>query len=113
VTDASRGDVWLVDFGKPAGHEQGWRRPAVVVSSERMHRGAADLFIVVPTTSTRWRMPSHVEIEPGTSGLDEVSYAKVEDVKSVSGQRLIQRFGAVGPDVLDAIARILRLLMEP
>jgi mRNA interferase MazF len=44
----------------------------------------AGVVIVVSTTTTHRGLPSHVEVEPGSSGLDEVSYAKCEDVQSVS-----------------------------
>lgn len=83
---ARRGEVWLVDFGTPVGHEQGHRRPAVVVSDDRLNRSRAELVIVIPTTTTRRGLPSHVEFEPDDGGLRETSYARVEDVKSVSTQ---------------------------
>ena len=72
-TNPRRGDVWLVDFGEPIGHEQGWRRPAVVMSSDHLNDSAASPVIVVPVTSTRWGLPSHVEIETGQSGLAHTS----------------------------------------
>jgi mRNA interferase MazF len=57
-------------------------------------------------------LASHVEIEPETSGLDEVSYAKCEDVKSISEQRLIARLGAVSDALTFEITRILRFLLD-
>lgn len=107
-----RGEVWLVDFGTPVGNEQGHRRPAVVVSADRMNTSRADLVIVVPVTRTRRRIPSHVELEPGTSGLQETSYAKGEDVTSVSMERLVHHIGRV-PDVgMQRIATVLRMLLD-
>ncbi|WP_462202708.1 type II toxin-antitoxin system PemK/MazF family toxin, partial [Frankia sp. CcWB3] len=58
------------------------------------------LSIVVPVTRTRRGLPSHVELAPGGTGLRETSYAKVEDVKSVSQHRFGRRPGVVGPDHL-------------
>lgn len=112
MTQARRGDVWLVDFGVPVGHEQGYRRPAVVVSSDVLNSGPAGVVVVVPVTTARRGLPSHVEIDPGESGLEEISYAKCEDVKSISIERLVNRFGAVSPEVLDDIRRVLRYLFE-
>ena len=79
-----RGDVWLVDFGEPIGTEQSGRRPAVVVSADGLNDSRAGVVIVVPCTTTQRRLPSHIEIEPGGSGPHDVSYAKCEDVKSIS-----------------------------
>jgi hypothetical protein len=51
----------------------------LVVSADPLNEGPAGVVIVVPTTTTRRGLPSHVEIEPGSSGVDEISYAKCED----------------------------------
>ena len=107
-----RGEVWLVDFGEPAGREQSGRRPAVVISADALNEGPAGVIMVVPCTTTHRGLPSHIEIEPGDSGLDVVSYAKCEDLKSISEQRLITRLGQVGPHVIFEIGRVLRFLLE-
>ena len=107
-----RGEVWLVDFGEPVGREQSGRRPAVVVSADPLNESRAGVVIVVPATTTRRGLPSHVEIEPDGSGVERLSYAKCEDVKSVSEQRLIARLGAVNPEVAFRIGRALRFLLE-
>jgi mRNA interferase MazF len=107
-----RGEVWLVDFGEPVGREQSGRRPAVVVSADPLNESRAGIVIVVPTTTTPRGLPSHIEIDPGTSGLDEVSYAKCEDVKSISDQGLIARLGTVQDSALFEIARSLRFLLN-
>lgn len=111
MTVAQRGEVWLVDFGEPVGHEQGYRRPAVIVSDDRLNQSRAELAIVVPVTTTRRGLPSHIEIEPGGSGLDHTSYAKAEDVKSVSTRRLIRRLGVIPADRLNRTEHALRLLL--
>jgi mRNA interferase MazF len=108
---AHRGELWLVDFGEPIGREQSGRRPAVVVSADPLNESRAGVAIVVPTTTTPRGLPSHVEIDPTSSGLDELSYAKCEDVKSISEQRLIAQLGAVSDVVMLEIARALRFLL--
>jgi mRNA interferase MazF len=116
---ARRSEVWLVDFGDPVGREQSGRRPAVVVSADSLNESRAGVVVVVPITTTYRGLPSHIEIDRGNSGLDrgnsgldEVSYAKCEDVKSVSEQRLIGRLGVVGDEVMFQAARTLRFLLD-
>jgi len=109
---ARRGEIWLVEFGDPVGTEQAGRRPAVVVSADRLNESRAGVVIVVPCTTARRGLPSHIEIEPDRSGLDSVSYAKCEDVKSVSEHRLISRLGAADEEALLAITRALRFLLD-
>ncbi len=107
-----RAEIWLVDFGDPVGREQSGRRPAVVVSANPLNDSRAGVVVVVPTTTTPRGLPSHVEIDPRDSGLDETSHAKCEDVKSISGQRLIGRLGEASDEVMFQIARSLRFLLD-
>lgn len=109
---ARRGEVWLVDYGEPIGREQSGRRPAVVVSSDLLNGSAAGVVVVVPLTTTHRDLPSHIEIEPGGSGLADISYAKCEDVKSISEQRLLGRLGSVDEGVTFQVARALRFLLN-
>jgi mRNA interferase MazF len=109
---ARRGDIWLVDFGEPIGREQAGRRPAVVVSADGLNESPAGVVIVVPCTTRRRGLPSHVELDPRECGLDEVSYAKCEDVKSVSERRLVVRLGTTNDEVRFAIARALKFLLD-
>lgn len=109
---ARRGEVWLVDFGEPIGREQAGRRPAVVVSADPLNESPAGVVIVVPTTTRPRGLPSHVEIDPDGSGMDEVSYAKCEDVRSISEQRLIARLGTVPTSEMFQIERVIRFLLD-
>lgn len=107
-----RSEVWLVDFGDPVGSEQSGTRPAVVVSADALNESRAGVVVVVPITTAYRGLPSHVEIDRGSSGLDEVSYAKCEDVKSVSEQRLLGRLGVVDDEAMFQAARSLRFLLD-
>jgi mRNA interferase MazF len=107
-----RSEIWLVDFGEPIGREQSGRRPAVIVSADPLNESRAGIIVVVPITTAYRELPSHIEIDQASSGLDEVSYAKCEDVKSISEQRLISRLGTVSDDVMFQAARALRFLLD-
>jgi mRNA interferase MazF len=109
---ASRGELWLIDLGTPLGHEQGFTRPAVVVSHDGLNRSAADLVIVVPVTRTHRALPGHVEIEPGPStGLSETSYAQAEQVRAVTTPRLVRRLGGVDVVTQSKIEQALRRML--
>jgi mRNA interferase MazF len=107
-----QGDLWLVDFGHPVGHEQGFVRPAIVVSSDRMNNSAAGLVIVVPLTTRQRGLPSHIAIGTGETGLREESYAKVEDIKSISVERCSRRIGRADDTALERIRSVARLLLD-
>lgn len=108
-----RSEIWLVDFGEPIGREQSGRRPALIVSADPLNEGPAGVVIAVPLTTAHRALPSHVEIDSNSeSGLDEVSYAKCEDVKSISEQRLIARLGTANDQAMFQVARALRFLLD-
>jgi mRNA interferase MazF len=96
----------------PVGREQAGTRPALVVSTDALNEGPSGVVLVVPLTSTCRQLPSHVEIELGTSEIDHPSHAKCEDVKSISEQRLVDRLGVAGPEPMIEMARVLRYLLE-
>lgn len=101
-----------MDFGEPVGRHQSGRRPAVIISADPLNDSSAGVVIVIPATTARRGLPSHVEIEPGGSGLDEVSYARCEDLESISEQRLIARLGTVTDAVTFELGRVLRFLLD-
>lgn len=107
----ARGEIWTADLDPTIGHEQAGKRPILVVSVDALNRSAADLAIVVPLTSRRRRVRSHVRIAPGDGGVAVESFAKCEDVRSISTQRLDKRFGLVSPETMAAIEDVLRLLL--
>jgi mRNA interferase MazF len=85
----------------------------VVISSDRLNRSRARLAVVVPVTRTMRGLPTHIELAPGPTGLLEVSYAKVEDIKSVSWDRLERRLGVVTDDRVAHITEVAKRLLEP
>lgn len=105
-----RGEVWDLDLGDPIGHEAAFLRPALVVSANRfnVHR----LVAVCPIGRTRKLYPTRVPILVGRSGLDVDSFVQVEQVRTVSTDRLVQRRGSASRTELGDVARILRLLLD-
>lgn len=83
-----------------------------MVSSDRLNEGRGGLTIVVPITTTQHPLPLHIEIEPGESGLDHVSYAKTEDLRMVSTDRVVTRLGRASPAVMFETSRAVRYLFE-
>ena len=105
-----RGDVWLVDFGAdPQDPEQAFRRPAVIVSENRLHHPNLRMVIVVPGTSTIQGIPLHVVLSPdGNNGLVTETAFQVEQVRAISTGRLVKRLGRLGAPGSHAIDEILR-----
>ena len=110
--DIFRGEVWLLDLSPTIGREQSGKRPALVVSENLFNNGPADLVIVIPITSQDKNIRSHIRIKKGEAGLTLDSFAKCEDIRSVSKQRFTRRFGSVEDPTMRSVVETLRFLMR-
>ncbi len=112
MSDARRGELWLLDLGEPVGREPGFDRPGLVVSSDQWNRHAPTM-TVLPLTRTGHGFPTRIEIEPdAANGLDATCYARCEDIRSLSERCLIQRIGVVDGAVMASVGRTLRTFLE-
>lgn len=112
MTSPERGEVWLADLNPIRGHEQAGRRPVLVVSEDIFNRGPAGLVIVLPMTSTLRAIPSHVAVSPPEGGLKHETAILCEAIRSISTDRLIQRWGPVAAPTLARIEDRLRILLR-
>lgn len=112
MREARRGEVWYVELNPIRGREQAGGRPAVVVSIDQLGTGPSGLAIVVPFTRTDRGQRMHVPVDPPEGGLRQRSMAMPEMVRSVSRERLIERWGALDDAILGEIARRVRLLVS-
>ncbi len=106
-----RGDICLADPDPVVGHEQGGRRPFLIVSVDAMNRSHAALTIAVPLTTTDRGNKLHVRLEPPDGGIDRVSFAMPEMARMLSTLRLKRRLGHVSPDTVEAVAKHLGVLI--
>jgi mRNA interferase MazF len=107
------GDVWLIDLNPVLGSEQAGRRPAVIVSGPLHLSLPHAVAFVVPVTGRDRGLRHQIPITSPSSGLSKLpSFARPEDARAVAYQRLDHRLGAVTPDELGAIRRILRGFLD-
>ena len=106
-----RGDIYLAALGSPVGHEQSGNRPVIILSSQSWLDSNPPVVTVVPMTRTRRDSSTHIEVEPGRSGLRATSYAKCEDLRAISPQRLGQKFGSADDVVMGKVDVVVRRLL--
>ncbi|HEV2635173.1 MAG TPA: type II toxin-antitoxin system PemK/MazF family toxin [Actinocrinis sp.] len=111
-TPVEMGEVFLVDFGEPVGHEQGCRRPAVVVSPRRFNKMMSGNAMVVPLTTKDHGKRSHIRLDHTAAGLDWPSLARCEDLRNVSQKRFSRFLGKVTADDLHVIRETVRILLD-
>jgi mRNA interferase MazF len=106
-----RGEVWLADLNPTFGHEQGGRRPVLVVSVDVFNAGRAGLTVILPLTSRIRPLPLHIPINPPEAGLRVPSAILCDAIRSIDQRRLIERWGMVNPATMVLVEDALRRLL--
>ena len=108
----SRGEVWLTSLDPVEGHEQGGRRPCLIISDDLLNHGPSGLVMVVPITSTRRAGTIRVPIDPPEGGLKTRSYSLPEMLRSISVNRLHSRWGAITAARMGEVEEVVRALLR-
>ena len=106
------GDVWDVEFDPVVGHEQGGRRPALIISNDEFNDTPHGLCIVAPFTTTDRGVRAHVRVEPPEGGLARRSVIMPEQAKSASVLRVWKFRGRVSPDTLVQVQKAVGLFID-
>ena len=106
----ARGEVWYADLEPVRGHDQGGRRPVLVVSSDAYNRGPAQLLLVLPITSKQRGVLYHVSLEPPDGGLSVASDILCDAIRSVSRTRIGRHLGTVSSAKMALVEDRLRII---
>ena len=109
----TRAEVWWVDFGEPIGSEPAYRRPALIVSSDRFNRSRIATVIVAPLTSNLrlTDAPGNVAIGAGEGGLEKDSVVNVSQTMVVDRRRLLATTGSLTTRSMRSVDDGLRLAL--
>lgn len=107
-----RGEIWRAELDPVRGHEQAGTRPVLVVSTDTFNRGPAGLAIILPLTTRHKRVRWHVKLSPPEGGVTADSFIKCEDIRSVSEERLSERWGEVSEAAMRDVEDRLRILLQ-
>ena len=108
----SMAQVWVAYFDPVVGHEQGGRRPAIVVSSNLLHEIPSQFVFVVPVTTRYLGVRSHVRVHLSEGMLPRESFAMSEQIRSFSWLRLRKPVGSVDQQTLELIRQRVLWFMD-
>lgn len=111
MTTPSRGELWLVDLEPVIGHEQGLKRPALVISDDMLNRGPSGLVTIVPITKTARNIPLHVKVARGQGGLQYDSWILCDQVRTISQDRLIKAYESVDATVMANVEKCVKIAL--
>jgi len=103
-----QGDIWWTVF------QEGWERPAVVVSRNELNRGR--LVLVVPCTSSRVEeraaYPNNVLLPTGVGGLKRDTVAQAHLVQPIETSLLRERLGRLNDEQLAEVLLALAWVID-
>jgi len=106
------GDVLLADLDPVAGHEQGGRRPVLVVSGPSYNELRNQQLIVAAITSRQRGLPFHIPVG-ADCGLRTPSWVQSESVRAISVQRVIRQLGRASPETVAEVRnRVINFLRD-
>ena len=108
-----RGEIWFVRL--PTDPPEKRERPVVVVSMDaRNMTERATTVLVVPLSTSPPRLPWHIALEPGETGLAEASTLQAENITTVRKTSLAeprQRLRRVSERMLERVAQGVLMAM--
>lgn len=108
----TQGEIWFTRFERqPTGREQGFDRPALILSNDNFNQSKLGLVLVVPLTTRERGYPTHVRLGRGQTGLAKPSWAMVEQVRAISPDRFDFFVGSAPDEVVaEAVTVLTRML---
>jgi mRNA interferase MazF len=92
MSDAKRGEVWLVDLGQPKGdHEQAGRRPAVIFQTDDLSPLSTVVIIPLTTQTKRAGFSNTVWIPAKDGGQNQDSVALCHQIRALDRRKLSTR----------------------
>jgi mRNA interferase MazF len=106
------GDILLADLDPVTGHEQGGRRPVLVLSGPSYNELRNAQLIVAAITSRQRGLPFHIAVG-AESGLRAPSWVQAEAVRAISVQRIIRQIGHASPETLAEVrGQVVKFLRD-
>jgi mRNA interferase MazF len=107
-----RGTVAIIALDPTRGHEQRGTRPCVIVSdADVIADQRYPLVAVVPISGQAGEGALYPRLAPGKSGLRKVSFALIDQIRSVDKRRIERVFGRLAADEIAAIDEGLSLFL--
>ena len=100
-----QGEVWWADLPEPVGSEPGFRRPVIIVQTDRFNQSRIATALCVPLTSNvrLADSPGNVLLSSHSTGLPKDSVANVSLVLAVNKRQLVECVGQISRRELELI----------
>lgn len=105
-----RGDIYYADLSPVVGSEQGGVRPVLIVQNDVGNKFSPTV-IAAAITSQRDKanLPTHIEVDTGSSGLMKDSVVLLEQVRTIDKHRLKEKMGKLDENSMNRVNEALSI----
>lgn len=105
-----RGDVYYADLSPVVGSEQGGVRPVLVIQNDIGNRFSPTVIVAAITAQIqKAKLPTHVEIEAKTHGMERDSVILLEQIRTIDKQRLTDKITHLEDDTMRKVDEALQI----
>ncbi len=105
-----RGDVFYADLSPVVGSEQGGVRPVLVIQNDIGNRFSPTVIIAAITAQIqKAKLPTHVEIEAKTHGMEKDSVILLEQIRTLDKQRLTDKITHLDEETMRKVDEALQI----
>jgi mRNA interferase MazF len=105
-----RGDVFYADLSPVVGSEQGGVRPVLVIQNDIGNRFSPTVIVAAITAQIqKAKLPTHVEIEAKTHGMERDSVILLEQIRTIDKQRLTDKITHLDDETMRKVDEALQI----
>ncbi len=105
-----RGDVYYADLSPVVGSEQGGIRPVLVIQNDVGNKYSPTVIVAAITSQIqKAKLPTHIEVEAETYGLEKDSVILLEQIRTIDKQRLNEKVAHIDEHKMIRINEALQI----
>lgn len=105
-----RGDVFYADLSPVVGSEQGGVRPVLIIQNDIGNRFSPTVIVAAITAQIqKAKLPTHVEIEAKTHGMERDSVILLEQIRTIDKQRLTDKITHLDDETMRKVDDALQI----
>ncbi len=94
LSQIKRGELYYADLSPVVGSEQGGVRPVLIVQNDVGNKFSPTVIVAAITSKlTKAKLPTHIEIQAKSFGLEKDSVILLEQIRTVDKTRLQNKIG--------------------
>lgn len=108
--NVKRGDIYFADLSPVVGSEQGGFRPVLIIQNDIGNRFSPTVIVAAITAQIqKAKLPTHVEIDAKTYGLDRDSVILLEQIRTIDKQRLTDKITHLDDELMSRVNESLMI----